>query len=390
MKKTVKDVDIQGKKVLMRVDFNVPLKDGEVADDTRIRAALPTIRYLVDGGAAVTLCSHLGRPKGKPDDALRMDPVAERLSELLGTEVKKADDCIGDKAASARAGLKPGNVLLLENTRFHEGEKANDDDFAEELAQGADLFVNDAFGAAHRAHASTEGVARLLPAVAGFLMSREIEVLDHLIANPAPPVVAIFGGVKISDKIGVLERLLDKADTLMIGGGMANTFFLAKGLEIGDSLAETDSLETAGEILEKAGDRIMLPVDVVIAESPDRPEGRKTVAVDAVPGGWKILDIGPETVKQFSDKLKEAKTVLWNGPMGLFETAPFDEGTRAIAEMLTRLDADTYIGGGDSASAVNGAGVADKMTHVSTGGGAFLEYLEGRTLPGVAALADAS
>jgi phosphoglycerate kinase len=389
MKKTVKDVDIQGKKVLMRVDFNVPLKNGKVTDDTRIRAALPTIRYLVDGGAAVTLCSHLGRPKGKPDDALRMDPVAERLSELLGAEVKKADDCIGDRAASARADLEPGGVLLLENTRFHEGEKANDDEFAEKLAQGADLFVNDAFGAAHRAHASTEGAARHLPAVAGFLMAREIEVLDHLIAHPAPPVVAIFGGAKISDKIGVLERLLDKADTLMIGGGMANTFFLAKGLEIGDSLAETDSLETAGEILEKAGDRIMLPVDVVVAESPDRPEGRETVSFDAVPGGWKILDIGPETVNRFSGKLKDARTVVWNGPMGLFETAPFDEGTRAIADLLTQLDAETYIGGGDSAGAVNRAGVADQMTHVSTGGGAFLEYLEGRALPGVAALADA-
>lgn len=389
MKKTVKDLNVQGKKVLVRVDFNVPLKGGEVADDTRITAALPTIRHLLDRGAGVILCSHLGRPKGKPEDKLRMDPVVRRLSRLLEMEVKKADDCIGEAAASAKAGLKPGEVLLLENTRFHDGEKKNDDSFARQLAEGADFFVNDAFGAAHRAHGSTEGVTRYLPAVAGFLMAREIEVLDHLIANPAGPVVAIFGGAKISDKIGVLERFLQKADLLMIGGGMANTFFMAKGWETGDSLVETDSLESAGEILEKAGGRLLLPPDVVIAESPDRPEGRKTVGADAVPSGWKILDIGPETVNRFSDKLKDAGTVVWNGPMGLFEHPPFDEGTRAIADTLAELEAETYIGGGDSGSAVNQAGVADKMTHVSTGGGAFLEYLEGRTLPGVAALADA-
>ncbi len=389
MKKTVKDVEVQGKKALVRVDFNVPLKNGEVADDARIRGALPTIRYLIENGAGVILCSHLGRPKGKPDDALRMDPVARRLSELLGAEVKKLDDCIGEAVNRAKAELKPGGVLMLENTRFHDGEKANDDGFAAQLAQGVDLFVNDAFGAAHRAHGSTEGVARLLPAVSGLLMAREIEVLERLVANPAPPVVAIFGGAKISDKIGVLERFLQKADTLMIGGAMANTFFLAKGLEIGESLAETDSLETAGEILEKGGDRLMLPVDVVVAESPDLPDGRRTVAVDAVPAGWKILDIGPETVKRFSDGLKSAGTVVWNGPMGMFEKSPFDEGTRAVAEILAELDAETYIGGGDSGSAVKQAGAVDKMTHVSTGGGAFLEYLEGRTLPGVAALEDA-
>ncbi len=389
MKQTVNDVEVQGKKVLMRVDFNVPLKDREVGDDTRIRAALPTIRNLTERGAGVILCSHLGRPKGRPDDSLRMAPVARRLSELLGAGVATVDDCIGDAVAVAKADLKPGDVLLLENTRFHEEEKANDAAFAEKLADGADLFVNDAFGAAHRAHASTEGVARHLPAVAGLLMAREIEVLDHLIAHPRPPVSAVFGGAKISDKIGVLERFLQKTESLMIGGGMANTFLLAKGLEIGDSLAETGSLETAGEILEKAGNRLMLPVDVVIAESADHADGRRTVAADAVPPGWRILDIGPNTVNRFSDKLKAANTVLWNGPMGLFETAPFDEGTRAIAGVLAQLDADTYIGGGDSASAVNEAGVADKMTHVSTGGGAFLEYLEGRTLPGVAALADA-
>jgi len=387
-KKTVRDVDVRGKRVLVRVDFNVPLAEGKVADDTRIRAALPTIRYLIEQGARVILMSHLGRPKGQVKEELRMAPVAARLSELLGQPVLTADDCIGPQVQALVKELKPGQVLLLENTRFHPEERKNDPDFARELASLAEVYVNDAFGTAHRAHASTEGVAHYLPAVAGFLMEREIEFLGKALESPERPFVAILGGAKISDKIGVIENLLGKVDVLLIGGGMANTFFKAQGYEVGESLVEDESLDTAREMLAKAGDKLVLPVDVVVADAFAADAQSKIVGVDAVPAGWRILDIGPRTVALFKDKLAGAKTVVWNGPMGVFEFPKFATGTVEIAKALAELDAMTIIGGGDSVAAVYQAGLADKMTHISTGGGASLEFLEGKTLPGIAALAD--
>ncbi|MCD6554378.1 MAG: phosphoglycerate kinase [Anaerolineae bacterium] len=387
-KKTVRDVDVRGKRVLVRVDFNVPLAEGKVADDTRIRAALPTIRYLIEQGARVILMSHLGRPKGQVKEELRMAPVAARLSELLGQPVLTADDCIGPQVQALVKELKPGQVLLLENTRFHPEERKNDPDFARELASLAEVYVNDAFGTAHRAHASTEGVAHYLPAVAGFLMEKEIEFLGKALESPEHPFVAILGGAKISDKIGVIENLLGKVDVLLIGGGMANTFFKAQGYEVGESLVEDESLDTAREMLAKAGDKLVLPVDVVVADAFAADAQSKIVGVDAVPAGWRILDIGPRTVALFKDKLAGAKTVVWNGPMGVFEFPKFATGTVEIAKALAELDAMTIIGGGDSVAAVYQAGLADKMTHISTGGGASLEFLEGKTLPGIAALAD--
>ncbi len=387
-KKTVKDVETKGKKVLARCDFNVPIKNGKVIDDTRIRAALPTIRYLLGQGAAVALCSHLGRPKGKPTQDLSLRPVATRLSELLNVEVKLTDDCIGDRVNATVAELEPGDVVLLENTRFHDGEKANDSRFAEELAKGFDLFVNDAFGAAHRAHASTEGVARRLPSAAGLLVAREIEALTRLRDNPEKPMAAIFGGAKISDKIDVVETFLEKTEVLLVGGGMANTFFKAKGLEIGDSFFEEKGLDTAEKIMKKAGDKLVLPEDAIVAREIQKNTEHKAVSVMEVSPGWKIVDIGPQSVERFVEKLKGMKTVVWNGPLGVFETKPFDEGTNAIARKLAELDAETYVGGGDSGAAVNQAGLADRMTHVSTGGGAFLEFLEGKQLPGVSVLPD--
>lgn len=388
MKKTVKDMDVREKRVLVRNDFNVPLKGGEVGDDTRIREALPTLRHLVDQNARVVLCSHLGRPKGEPTDELRLDPVARRLSHLLGRNVDKQDDCIGEAVDRAKEMLKPGEVILLENTRFHPGEKKNDPDFAASLARGFDLFVNDAFGAAHRAHASTEGVGRHLPSVAGLLMAREIEVLTPLLEAPKTPLAAIFGGAKIADKIGVIERFLDTTQTLLVGGGMANMFFKVKGVDIGKSFVDETGLSDAETVLNKAGDRLILPIDVVITDRIEEGAEHRTVPVDDIPGDWRIVDIGAETVAMFSERLKGSRTVIWNGPLGVFETPPFDRGTRVIAQVLTQLDAETYIGGGDSASAVNQANLADKVTHVSTGGGAFLEFMEGKTLPGVAILAD--
>lgn len=388
-KKTVRDVDLKGKRVLMRVDYNVPIKDGVISDDKRIKATLPTIQYILDQGASLILMSHLGRPAGTGYEAeFSLKPVAERLSELLGKPVKFAPDCIGPEVEAMAAALQPGEVMLLENVRFYKAETKNDMGIAEALAKLGDIFVNDAFGTAHRAQSSTEGVARFLPAVAGFLMEKEVEFLSKATENPERPYIVILGGAKISDKIGVIRNLLTKADKLLIGGGMANTFLKAQGYEVGDSLVEEDALDTARELLAEAGDKLVLPVDVVVAVEFSNEAMNKVVPVDGVTPGWRILDIGPETVKRFGEILKDAKTVVWNGPMGVFEMPTFAKGTFAIAELLATLDAVTVIGGGDSASAVKKAGVASKMSHVSTGGGASLEFLEGKVLPGVAALQD--
>ncbi len=387
-KKTITDIDVSGKRVLVRVDFNVPLQDGAVTDDRRIRAALPTIEYLLKNGAAVVLMSHLGRPKGQVVDDLKMDPVAARLSELLGRPVKKLDDCVGETVETAVNAMQPGDVILLENTRFHPEEKKNDPQFAAQLAKLGDVYVNDAFGSAHRAHASTAGVTEFLrPAVAGFLLAKELDYLGKALSNPEPPFLAILGGAKVSDKIGVIENLLPKVDALLIGGGMANTFFAAQGLAMGDSLVEKDAIETAKSLLEASGDKLFLPVDAVIANKFDANAEARIVPVDEVPAGWMILDIGPATIAHFANRLAAAKTVVWNGPMGVFEFPRFAEGTFAVARALADLnDATTIIGGGDSAAAVQLSGLAEKMSHISTGGGASLEFLEGKTLPGVAAL----
>ena len=387
-KKMVTDLDVKGKKVLVRVDFNVPIKDGVVSDDTRIRAALPTINYLLENDAAVILCSHLGRPKDAPDPAFSLKPVAEYLSGMLESEVTFAEDCVGEKAKLAADALKPGQVLVLENTRFHAGEKKNDPEMGKQLASLADLYVNDAFGSAHRAHASTAGVAEHLPAAAGFLLEKEIKYLGNAIAEPERPFVAILGGAKVSDKIGVIENLLTKADKILIGGGMANTFFRAQGYEMADSLVEADALETAKGLLDQAGDKLVLPVDAVIADAFDAVANAKTMDVGDVPAGWRILDIGPRTVALFSEIVAEAGTVVWNGPIGVFEFEPFAKGTFAIAKAVAESGATGIIGGGDSVAAVNQSGLQDKITHISTGGGASLEMLEGKILPGLAALDD--
>jgi phosphoglycerate kinase len=387
-KKTIRDIVVHGKKVLVRVDFNVPLKDGLVADDTRIQAALPTIQFLIGEKAAVILCSHLGRPKGQRSPELSLKPVAMRLSELLDTHVSFVNDCIGPEVKEAVERLGYGEVLLLENTRFHPEETKNDPEFAAELASIADIFVNDAFGTAHRAHASSEGVAHHLPAVAGFLMEKELTFLGKALAKPEHPFIAILGGAKVSDKIGVVRSLLKRADTLLIGGGMANTFFAAQGLEMGDSLVEEDSLQIALDILNQAGDNLLLPVDAVIADAFSNDASEKVVPITDVPEGWRILDIGPETVIKFKDVIREAQLVVWNGPMGVFEFDAFSIGTTAIAQAIAESDALSIIGGGDSAAAVRKAGLVNQMSHVSTGGGASLEFLEGKELPGVAALED--
>jgi phosphoglycerate kinase len=388
-KKTIRDVDVKGKRVLVRVDYNVPIKDGKIGDDTRIRAAMPTVEYLLKNGAAVILCSHLGRPKGGPDPKYSLRPVAEHLSGLLGQPVAFAEDCVGPVAEEAAKALKPGGVLLLENTRFHPEEEKNNPEMAKQLAALADLYVNDAFGSAHRAHASTEGVAHHLPAVSGFLMEKELAYLGRALADPERPFLAIMGGAKISDKIAVIQNLLTKVDSLLIGGGMANTFFKAQGLKVGDSLVEAEALDTASGLLKSAGDKLVLPVDCVIADRFDAEAQSKVVPVDQVPDGWRILDIGPATVAHFSNRLAAAKTVVWNGPMGVFEFPRFAEGTFAVARVLAGLKgATTIIGGGDSAAAVEQSGLAAKMSHISTGGGASLEFLEGKQLPGVVALLD--
>jgi phosphoglycerate kinase len=387
-KKTIRDIDVNDKKVLVRVDFNVPLAEGRVGDDTRIRAALPTIQYLLDNGTAVILCSHLGRPKGGPDPKYSLKPVAEHLAELLGKAVSFAEDCIGPQAEKAAGELKKGEVLVLENTRFHPEEEKNDMRMAEQLANLADLFVNDAFGTAHRAHASTEGVTHFKPGVAGFLLEKEIKYLGQAVADPKRPFVAILGGAKISDKIGVINNLLNKADAVLIGGGMANTFIKAKGFEVADSLVEDQSLPVARELLYKAAGILHLPVDVVLADRFDAEAESKLELVGNVPAGWRILDIGPQTVEAFGKIIASAGTVVWNGPMGVFEFAKFAAGTFGVAKAVAESDAVSIIGGGESVAAIQQSGLADKITHISTGGGASLEMLEGLELPGVAALQD--
>ena len=391
-KKTIEDVQVKGKKVLVRCDFNVPLDaDKNITDETRINAALPTIKYLLDNGAAVILCSHLGRPKGEFNMKYSLAPVAKRLSEKLGFEVKLAKDVIGPSAKKLAAEVKPGEAVLLENVRFHPEEEKNDPAFAKELASMAELYVSDAFGTVHRAHASTAGVADYLPAVAGYLIGKELNFLGNAVENPVRPFVAILGGAKVKDKIGVITNLLEKVDTLIIGGGMAYTFSKAMGGEIGDSLLDEERIELAKDMMkaaEEKGVKFLLPVDTVIANDFDNPTEIKTVPAGEIPAGWQGLDIGPKTIELFSDAVKNAKTVVWNGPMGVFEKPEFAKGTLAIATAMAESDATTIIGGGDSAAAVTQMGLASKMSHISTGGGASLEFLEGKVLPGVAALND--
>ncbi|MBQ6505386.1 MAG: phosphoglycerate kinase [Flexilinea sp.] len=387
-KKTVRDIDVNGKKVLVRVDFNVPIKDGKVGDDTRIRGALPTIQYLLDNGAAVILCSHLGRPKGERNPQYSLKPVAEYLKGLVSNPVYFADDCIGESAKKAAAELKPGEILVLENTRYYKGEEKNDLELAKGLADLADLYVNDAFGTAHRAHSSTEGVTHFKPGVAGFLLEKEIQYLSSAVEDPKRPFVAILGGAKISDKIGVIKNLLNKADKVLIGGGMANTFFAAQGYDMADSLVQEEAIETAKEILAAGSDKLVLPVDMVIANAFDNGAEKQAVDTGNVPAGWRVLDIGPKTVECYSKLVADAATVVWNGPMGVFEMPEFAKGTFAVAKAVADSNAISIIGGGDSVAAIQESGLADKVTHISTGGGASLEMLEGIVLPGVAALED--
>ncbi len=398
-KKTVANLsasDLSGKKVLVRADFNVPIDNGSITDDTRIRAALPTIQDLTSKGAKVILTSHFGRPKGKVVDSMRLTPVAGRLSELLGKEVKKCDDCIGDEVASVVNSMNDGDVVLLENVRFYAGEEDNDPEFAKQLASVADMYVNDAFGTAHRAHASTEGVTKYLsPSVAGFLIEKELQFLKGAIDNPQRPLAAIIGGSKVSSKIGVIEALLDKCDKLLLGGGMIFTFYKARGLSVGNSLVEDDKIELAKSLEAKAKEKgvaMLLPTDVILADKFDAAANTQTVSVEEIPDGWMGLDIGPDSVKVFQDALGDCKTVIWNGPMGVFEMEKFAKGTEGIARTLADLTGTgttTIIGGGDSVAAVEQLNLGEKMSHISTGGGASLELLEGKELPGIAALDDA-
>lgn len=391
-KKSVKDVELKGKRVFCRVDFNVPMKEGQVTDETRIKAALPTIEYLMNQGAKVILASHLGRPKGSVVEELRLTPVAKRLSELLGKEVKKADEAYGDSVKALVDTLSEGDVMLLENVRFYAGEEKNDPELAKAFAELADVYVNDAFGAAHRAHASTEGIAQHLPAVSGLLMEKELDVLGKALSNPERPFTAIIGGAKVKDKIGVIENLLEKVDNLIIGGGLAYTFVKANGHEVGKSLLEEDKIDLAKSFMEKAkekGVNFYMPVDVVVADDFSEEANIKTVAIEEIPSDWEALDIGPKTRDIYSDVIQNSKLVIWNGPMGVFELNKFAGGTRAVAEALAEAN-DTYsvIGGGDSAAAVEKFHLADRMSHISTGGGASLEFMEGKALPGVVALND--
>ena len=393
MKKTVKDVDVRSKRVLVRVDYNVPLDaNGNVSDDKRITASLPTINYLLEQGARIILCSHLGRPKGEVKKEFSLAPVAKRLKELLpGVNIYFASDCIGEEAERKAAALKDGEILLLENLRFHKEEEKTDPEFAKKLASLAEIYVNDAFGTVHRAHASTAGVAAYLPAVAGFLIGKELSIMGGALESPERPFVAILGGAKVADKIGVITNLLNKCDTLLIGGGMAYTFFKAMGYEIGDSLLDAESIDLAKQLMETAkekGVKLLLPVDTVVAKAFAADAEHMTVAANAIPAGWQGLDIGEKTRELFAAEIKNAKTVIWNGPMGVFEFPEFAKGTEAVAKACAECGGTTIIGGGDSASAVKKLGYADKMTHISTGGGASLEFLEGKVLPGVAALND--
>ncbi|HET9498337.1 MAG TPA: phosphoglycerate kinase [Candidatus Limnocylindria bacterium] len=393
-KQTVRDVDVRGKRVFLRADLNVPLDDGRITDDTRIRASLPTLIYLLEQGAIVVMASHLGRPHGKVNDAYRLKPVADRMSQLLRRPVRMTGDALGPGVQDAINKLRPGDMILLENLRFHAGEEANDPAFAEALASFADLYVNDAFGSAHRAHASTEGITHFLPAVAGLLLEREVNALSRLLDKPPRPFHTVIGGAKISDKLNVLRVLVGRCQAILVGGGMANTFLAAKGLELGKSLVETEQLENAAAIMAEARrrrTRFMLPTDVLIAPQVHHRAPREVVSVNAVPKDWMVVDIGPQTVEKYRTALKAARTIFWNGPMGIFEVVPFAEGTNAIAEAIAGQTAKgvvTVVGGGDSVSAVQQLRLSDQMSHVSTGGGASLEFVEGRTLPGVTALLD--
>ncbi|MBQ9912543.1 MAG: phosphoglycerate kinase [Firmicutes bacterium] len=393
MKKTVQDIDVQGKRVIVRVDFNVPMKDGKITDDTRIVAALPTIKYLIGRGSKVILMSHLGRPKGQPNHEFTLEPVAERLAELLGKQVffAQCDKVVVPEIVDASKDLNPGDVVLLENLRFRPEEEANDPIFAQDLAALADIYVSDAFGTVHRAHASTAGIAKYLPAVSGFLIEKELKFLGDAVSDPKRPFVAILGGSKVSDKIGVIENLIDKADSIIIGGGMAYTFLKANGMSVGNSLCEEDKLDLALDLQKKAKDKgvkLLLPVDSKCGDKFE--DGCKTCYADsdAMPDGWMGMDIGPKTIALYTEEIKNAGTVVWNGPMGVFEFADFQDGTKAVAQAMADSSAITVIGGGDSAAAVKKFGLDDKMTHISTGGGASLEFLEGKELPGVAALED--
>jgi phosphoglycerate kinase len=394
-KQTVRDVDVRGKKVFLRADLNVPLDDGRITDDTRIRASLPTIVYLLERGAAVILASHLGRPKGKVNDALRLKPVADRLSQLLGRPVRMTGDALGPGVQVAVDKLRPGDLLMLENLRFHAAEEENSRDFAEALAKFADIYVDDAFGSAHRAHASTEGITHFLPSVAGLLLEREVDALSRILEKPAKPFHTIIGGAKVSGKIEVLEALLSRCQAILVGGGMANTFLVAKGHALGKSLVETEQLENAERIMVEARRkrvRFMLPTDAVVAAQIHPRSQREVVPIGEVPKDWSVVDIGPDTVAAYTNHLAKAKTIFWNGPMGVFEIPAFADGTNAVARYVagqTSKGVVTIVGGGDSVAAVEGLGLSAKMTHVSTGGGASLEFVEGKTLPGVEALLDA-
>ncbi len=389
-KKTVKDIDLKGKKVLVRCDFNVPMNENqEITDNTRIVAALPTIKYLLENNCAIILCSHLGRPKGEFKSEYSLKPVAKELENLLGKEIIMANDVIGEDAKAKAQELQNGQIMLLENVRFHKEETENDKEFSKQLASMAEVYVSDAFGSTHRAHSSTAGVAEFLPAVSGFLIEKELKFLGNAVSNPERPFVAILGGAKVSDKIGVIDNLLEKVDTLIIGGGMAYTFFKAQGYEVGNSICEMDKLDLAKELMKKAeekGVKLMLPIDTKIAKEYKADAESKTVKYNEIPEGWEGLDIGEETIKLYAKELENAKTVVWNGPLGVFEFDQFAVGTDEIAKIISKIDATTIIGGGDSSAAVKKAGLEDKMTHISTGGGASLEFLEGKALPGIECL----